>query len=46
MGVRSWPIRDFPKYIVFYLPTAVEVQILAVIHGARDIAYAIEPRLE
>lgn len=45
-GVRSWPIRDFQNYLVFYLPTAAEVQILAVVHGARDLPPVIDARLE
>jgi plasmid stabilization system protein ParE len=35
-GVRSWLIPDFQNYLIFYLPTGTEVQILAVLHGARD----------
>jgi toxin ParE1/3/4 len=44
-GVRSWVIPDFNNYIVFYLPTQTELQILAVVHGARDLPAAIAPRL-
>ena len=46
LGVRSWLIPDFKNYIVFYLPTATEVQILAVVHGARDVSTVMEQRLE
>lgn len=45
-GVRSWLIPDFQNYLVFYLPTGTEVQILAVLHGARDLSSALAPRLE
>jgi toxin ParE1/3/4 len=45
-GVRSWVIPDFQNYLVFYLPTSAEVQILAVLHGARDLASALAHRLE
>ena len=39
-------IPDFQNYLVFYLPTSAEVQILAVLHGARLLANALAPRLE
>jgi len=45
-GVRSWGIPDFQNYLVFYVPTSTEVQILAVLHGARHLANALAPRLE
>jgi len=45
-GVRSWVIPDFQNHLVFYLPTGTEVQILAVMHGARELASALAPRLE
>jgi toxin ParE1/3/4 len=45
-GVRSWVMPDFQNYIVFYLPTETDVQILAVLHGARDLSSALAKRLE
>ena len=45
-GVRSWVLPDFENYLVFYLPTKTEVQILAVIHGARELANALAGRLD
>jgi plasmid stabilization system protein ParE len=46
IGVRSWVIPDFQKYIVFYLPRETAVQILAVVHGARDLSSALAVRLD
>ncbi len=37
-GIRVWPIPSFEKYLIFYVLSAEEVQVLRVIHGARDIA--------
>jgi plasmid stabilization system protein ParE len=31
---------------IFYVPTGTEVQILAVLHGARDLPSAVAQRLE
>jgi toxin ParE1/3/4 len=36
--LRFFPISRFPKYIVFYRPAADGIQIVRVLHGARDIA--------
>ena len=41
-GIRCWPIPDFEKYLVFYRVTGEEVQVLRVLHGARDIASILE----
>ena len=32
--VRQWPARD---YVIFYEPTDTGVQIIQVVHGARDV---------
>ena len=45
-GVRSWLLRDFENYIVFYLQKHNEVQILAVLHGARDFSMVLTDRLK
>ncbi len=36
--LRFFPVSRFPKYIVFYRPAADGIQIVRVLHGARDIA--------
>ncbi|NHZ34096.1 type II toxin-antitoxin system RelE/ParE family toxin [Massilia rubra] len=33
-GVRSFP---FERYVVFYLPTKSGVELVRVLHGARDV---------
>jgi len=35
--VRSWAIRGFDNYLIFYRPVPDGVQVLHVFHGARDI---------
>lgn len=35
--VRQQAVKGFQKYLVFYRPTDSGVEILRVIHGARDI---------
>ena len=36
-GVRFWPIPGFEKYLIFYRVVDEAVQVLRVLHGARDI---------
>ena len=36
-GLRSYPIRRFRNYLIFYLPFEDGVEIVRVIHGARDL---------
>ena len=36
-GVRVWRISGFEKHLIFYRPCPEGVEILDVIHGARDI---------
>jgi len=36
-SVRVWPIRGFERYLIFYRPVDDGVEILRVLHGARDI---------
>jgi toxin ParE1/3/4 len=36
-GVRVYPTTGFRKYLVFYRPVADGIEIVRVLHGARDI---------
>jgi toxin ParE1/3/4 len=40
-NLRSLPISGFENYLIFYRPAETEVQILRVIHAARDIEHAL-----
>jgi toxin ParE1/3/4 len=35
--VRSWPIAGFRKYIIFYRSVAADIEIIRVLHGAREV---------
>ena len=37
-GTRYFPVSRFRNHIVFYRPVADGIEILRVLHGARDIA--------
>jgi toxin ParE1/3/4 len=36
-GLRSFVITDFPNYVIFYRVKGEGVEIVRVLHGARDI---------
>jgi toxin ParE1/3/4 len=35
--VRRWPVKDFENWLIFYIPRRNGVEIVHIIHGARDI---------
>ena len=35
--IRSWPIGGFEDYLIFYRPSTTGIDVLRVLHGARDI---------
>lgn len=43
-GLRRFPVRGFENYLIFYLPHPGGVDVIRVLHGARDIdnIFAVE----
>lgn len=41
-AVRAWRIKGFDKLWIFYYPTATGIEILRVLHSARDIDAIME----
>jgi toxin ParE1/3/4 len=35
--VRFWPVRGFPNHLIFYRPAPDGIEVIRVIHGARDL---------
>ena len=35
-GIRIWPVPGYRNYLIFYRPWAAGIQVLRVIHAARD----------
>ena len=42
VGMRVFPVKNFEKYLVFYRPIQDGIEVVRVIHGARDIPRLIE----
>lgn len=40
-GIRVFPITRFKKYLVFYLPISNGIDVVRVLHGARDIPHIL-----
>jgi toxin ParE1/3/4 len=41
-AVRMWRVRGFENYLIFYRPRQDGIEVLRLIHGARDIASLFE----
>ncbi len=41
-GIHVWPVMGFSNTLVFYRPVEQGVEIIRVLHGARDIATILE----
>ena len=41
-GIRSWPMTGFPNHLIFYRPVEDGIEVLRVLHGARDIEALFE----
>jgi toxin ParE1/3/4 len=42
-GVRRFPVAGFEKWLVFYQASDAGIEIVRVLHGARDIASILDP---
>jgi toxin ParE1/3/4 len=45
-GLRYMPISRFRKYLVFYVPGRGGIEVLRVLHGARDIEGILDAAFE
>ena len=47
-GIRQWPVQNFKNYLIIYRPFASDngLEVLCVLHGARDIATHLESTLD
>lgn len=41
-GIRVWRVKDFEKYLVFYRLHETGIELVRLLHGARDIASVLE----
>lgn len=36
-GLRFWPVKDFENYLIFYLVKETVIEVVRLLHTARDI---------
>ena len=41
-ALRIWPIPGFPNHLVFYQPVEYGIEIIRVLHGARDVPQVLD----
>jgi toxin ParE1/3/4 len=44
VGMRTWRIRGFPNYLIYYVRVTDGILIHAIMHGARDIGAILRGR--
>jgi plasmid stabilization system protein ParE len=44
LPVRFWTITKFPNYVIVYRPENNPLQVVAVLHGKRDLKEVLEER--
>ena len=40
-GLRFWPVPDFETMLVFYVPSPGAIEIVRVLHGARNLPHRL-----
>lgn len=41
-GLRSWPVKGFENWLIFYRPVDGGIEVIRVLHGARDLDSVLE----
>jgi len=44
LPVRFWTVTKFPNYVIVYRPEMSPLQVIAVLHGRRDLKEVLEGR--
>ncbi len=44
LPVRFWTIMKFPNYVIVYRPETTPLQVVAVLHGKRDLREVLGQR--
>jgi plasmid stabilization system protein ParE len=44
LPVRFWTVTRFPNYVIVYRPETAPLQVVAVLHGKRNLKEALEQR--
>ena len=44
LPLRFWTVTRFPNYVIVYRPETIPLQVVAVLHGKRDLKEVLEQR--
>jgi len=44
LPVRFWTVTKFPNYVIVYRPETVPLEVVAVLHGKRDLKGVLKSR--
>jgi antitoxin ParD1/3/4 len=44
LPVRFWTLTNFPNYVIVYRPDTAPLQVVAVLHGKRDLKEILQRR--
>jgi plasmid stabilization system protein ParE len=44
LSLRFWTVTKFPNYVIAYRPETAPLQVVAVLHGKRDLKEILEGR--
>jgi toxin ParE1/3/4 len=37
--IRRWPVKDFPRYLIYYAVGTRKITLLRILHSARDVSH-------
>jgi plasmid stabilization system protein ParE len=43
-GIRTWRVPGFKKYLIIYRPINEAIEVLAVLHGSRNLRARLRER--
>ena len=46
VGLRMWPVQGFGRYLIFYREVSSRLEVVRVLHAARNIAQLFEPETD
>jgi toxin ParE1/3/4 len=39
LEIRRWPVKEFPRYLIYYATGTRKVTLLRILHSARDVSH-------
>jgi toxin ParE1/3/4 len=39
LEIRRWPVKEFPRYLIYYAVGTRKITLLRILHSARDVSH-------